>query len=226
MPSLTSDAYTKAFNEVKAKGAKTNSTRTPEETAIAKFWYEFSEIGWNRVTMVAAQDAKLDLLATARLFALVNIGLADSYIAGWDSKIFHNFWRPYTAIRKAATDTNSNTTEDAAWEPLMATPPIHDYPSTHSILGSAAATILSEMIGKNVGFTMGSSTADPADAKRSFKTFTEAATENADSRVYAGLHFRFSCDIGLILGKQIGDYTLSHKLKHKATRPQPAPTAQ
>lgn len=216
MPSLTSAEYTTAFNEVKSKGAKENSTRTAEETAIAKYWYEFSEIGWNRVTRVAAQDAKLDLLTTARLFALVNIALADSYIAGWDSKLFHNFWRPYTAIRKAANDTNDKTMADSTWEPLMPTPPIHDYPSTHSVLGSAAATVLSEMIGRKVGFTMASSTAEPANHTRTFKSFTAAAMENAESRVLAGLHFRFSCDSGLMLGKQIGYYVLGHKLKKRS----------
>lgn len=215
MPTLKSTEYTIAFNEVKSKGAKENSTRTAEETAIAKYWYEFSEIGWNRVTAVAVKDANLDLLATARLFALVNMGLADSYTAGWDSKIHYNFWRPYTAIRKASTDGNEQTSENAAWEPLLGTPPIHDYPSTHSVLGNAAAVILTTVLGKNVGFTMTSTSAEPAGYTRTFKSFAQAAVENADSRVYAGLHFRFSCTAGLELGKNIGEYIAAEKLKRK-----------
>ncbi len=215
MPALGSTEYTEAFNEVKQKGSKENSTRTLEETAIAKFWYELSEIGWNRVTATVAADKKLDLLSTARLFALVNLGLADSYIAGWDSKFHYNFWRPYTAIRVAASDGNDNTSEDTSWEPLMNTPPVHDYPSTHSTLGNAAATILNEIIDSNTGFTMTSTSADPANSTRSWINFSQAAQENADSRVFAGIHFRFSCERGLELGKRIGDWIVENHLKPK-----------
>ncbi len=213
MPSLSSQKYAEAYNEVRLKGAKENSTRTAEETFIAKFWYEFSEIGWNRVTSTAVRNKSLDLITTARLFALVNMGLADSYTAGWDSKMHHNFWRPYTAIRAAATDTNDQTIEDTSWEPLMNTPPIHDYPSTHSVLGNAAATILASILGDNTGFTMTSTSAEPANSTRSLSSFSQAAVENADSRVFAGIHFRFSCESGLKLGKDIGDWILDHELK-------------
>ena len=213
LPGITSEVYTRDYNEVKDKGRLENSTRTEEETAIAKFWYEFSDIGWNRVTAVAATDKKLDLISTARLFALVNMAMADSYIAGWDSKFHYNFWRPYTAIRAAETDGNENTLADVNWEPLMTTPPVQDYPSTHSTLGNSAATILTQIIGANTGFSMTSTSADPANSTRTFATFAQAATENADSRVLAGLHFRFSCDEGLALGKKVGQWMLDHQLK-------------
>ncbi len=213
MPEINSSEYTAHFNEVKQKGSKENGTRTAEETTIAKFWYEFSEIGWNRVTATVAADKNLDLLSTARLLALVNIALADSYIAGWDSKFHYNFWRPYTAVRAAGTDGNDNTTVDASWEPLMNTPPVHDYPSTHSTLGNAAATVLNAIVGSNTGFTMTSTSAEPANSTRSFVNFDQAAQENADSRVFAGIHFRFSCERGLELGKRIGDWTVENRLK-------------
>jgi len=216
MPELSGVHYTADFNEVKLKGAKDNSTRTSEETTIAKFWYEFSEIGWNRVTATVAGDKKLDLLSTARLFALVNIALADSYIAGWDSKFHYNFWRPYTAIRAAGTDGNDHTEEDGSWEPLMNTPPVHDYPSTHSTLGNAAATVLNELIGNDTGFSMESTSADPENSSRSFISFSQAAMENGDSRVFAGIHFRFSCERGLELGKRIGDWIVENHLRPKS----------
>ena len=216
MPSLSSAEYAKHFNEVKAKGAKVNSTRTAEETTIAKFWYEFSEIGWNRVATTVAADKQLDLYFTARLLALVNMALADSYIAGWDSKFFYNFWRPYTGIRAAATDGNDLTIEDPAWEPLLNTPPVQDYPSTHSILGSAAATVLSRLVGNNTGFTMASTSADPQGSTRSFVNFSQAAIENADSRLFAGVHFRFSCEQGLEMGKKIGVWIEKNQLQPKS----------
>jgi hypothetical protein len=169
--------------------------------------------GWRRIH--SAADKNLDLISTARLFALVNIALADSYIAGWDSKFHYNFWRPYTAVRAAATDGNDNTSEDASWEPLMNTPPVHDYPSTHSTLGNAAATVLNELIGANTGFTMTSTSAEPANSTRTFVNFSKAAEENADSRVFAGIHFRFSCEQGLELGEKIGNWVVEHQLKAK-----------
>jgi hypothetical protein len=218
MPVLGSEEYTIAFNEVKSKGAKENHSRTVEETTIAKFWYEFSEIGWNRVTATAAADANLDLLTTTRLFALVNMAMADSYIAGWDSKFHYNFWRPYTAIRAAATDGNGNTNEDAAWEPLMNTPPVHDYPSTHSTLGNSAASVLNAIVGTNRSFTMTSTSAEPENPSRTLENFTVAADENATSRLLAGLHFRFSCDSGLKLGEDIGKWVLENHLRPKGSK--------
>ncbi len=213
MPTLSGSEYAQHYNEVKLKGAKANSTRTEEETAIANYWYEFSEVGWNRIATVVASDKKLDLYHTARLMALVNMALADSYIAGWDAKFFYNFWRPFTAIRAAATDGNKQTLADANWEPLLNTPPVQDYPSTHNILGNAAATVLSGLVGKNTTFTMVSPSAEPGKSSRTFSSFEQAAIENADSRVFAGLHFRFSCDTGLEMGKQIGSWVEKNKLR-------------
>src|SRR5688572_33476182 len=91
------------------------------------------------------------MLEAARLFALVDMAIADAYIAGWDSKFHYNFWRPYTAIRNAANDGNNATTGDATWEPAEPTPPVQDYPSTHSALGNAAATVLALLLGDKIG---------------------------------------------------------------------------
>jgi hypothetical protein len=212
-PALESETYAGAFAEVKSIGEKNSRTRTADQTAYAKFWYEYSEIGWNRVTRVAAADKKLDLLSTARLFALVNIALVDSYTAGWDAKFHYNFWRPLTAIRAAETDGNPATAPDAGWEPLMTTPPVQDYPSTHSALGNAAAAVLGALVGDKTRFTLTSTTADPAHPTRSFTSFSQAAAENADSRVVAGIHFRFSCEAGQELGRKVGEWTVANHLR-------------
>ena len=153
-PALTSKAYADAFNEVKLAGGKISSVRTADQTNYAKFWYEFSEIGWNRMARIIATEQQLDLHTSARLFALLNMAMADSYTAGWDSKFHYNFWRPYTAIRAAANDGNPSTEPDTTWEPLEPTPPVPDYPSTHSVLGKAAATVLAAVIGDNTTYTM------------------------------------------------------------------------
>lgn len=212
-PALNSEAYAAAFNEVKETGKLNSTTRTADQSAYAKFWYEFSEAGWNRVARITATSKKLDLLETARLFALVDMAIADAYIAGWNAKIHYNFWRPYTAIRKADIDGNNGTVPDTEWEPAEPTPPVHDYPSTHSALGNAAATVLANILGDSTPFAMTSPTAVPAGATRSFKSFSQAANENADSRVRAGIHFRFSCVAGQELGNKIGAWTVQNHLK-------------
>jgi hypothetical protein len=212
-PALNSDIYGSAFNEVKETGKPGSKTRTADQTAYAKFWYEFSEAGWNRVARIVAANKKLNLFETARLFALVDIAIADSYIAGWDSKFHYNFWRPYTAIRLADTDDNDNTGEDTRWESLEPTPPVQDYPSTHSALGNAGATVLAMILGDTTSFAMISPTAVPAGTWRRFNSFSQAANENADSRVRAGIHFRFSCDAGQVLGSKIGKWTVENHLQ-------------
>lgn len=212
-PALNSAAYAAAFNEVKETGKLNSTTRTTEQTAYAKFWYEFSEAGWNRVARTAAINKKLNLLETARLFALVDIALADAYTAGWDSKAHYNLWRPYTAIHFAAADGNDHTSADDQWLPSENTPPVQDYPSTHSALGNAAATVLAKVLGDNTGFTITSPTAFPAGSTRSFTSFSQAAKENADSRVRAGIHFRFACEAGLDLGNKVGDWTVNNYCK-------------
>ena len=212
-PSLESKEYAKDFDEVMKVGANNSLVRTEDQTNFTKFWYEFSEAGWNRVTREVAKNKNLDIYETARLFALVNLALADSYIAGWDAKMYYNFWRPYTAIRNAATDGNPATSENKNWEPAEPTPPVQDYPSTHSALGNAAATVLAKIAGDETPFTMTSFTAQPAGTTRSFKKISDAANENAESRILAGIHFRFSCKAGQELGNNIGNWVVDKYLK-------------
>jgi len=205
-PPLDSQAYADAFDEVKRSGSKAaDAQRSDEQTQYAAYWYEFSDIGWNRIARAVARGKPQDLWQRARTFALLNAAMADAYIAGWDSKMHHNFWRPVTAIRLAAEDGNPRTEADSGWTPLLVTPPVQDHPSTHSALGAAAAVVLAHAFGSDrVTFTMASPTALPHAPQRTFRSFQAAARENADSRVRAGLHFRFATEAGLELGEQIG----------------------
>jgi hypothetical protein len=213
-PALGSAEYAHAFEEVKRKGARSGDTRTLDESHYAAFWYELSDIGWNRIARVVSRERPQDLWATARTFALLNAVLADSYIAGWDSKMHYNFWRPITAIRLAADDANGATVADAMWEPFLTTPPVQDYPSTHSVLGAAGAVVLAHAFGPDdVSFTFASLSADPANPVRTFRSFSEAARENAESRVRAGIHFRFAIESGLALGGDIGRYAVKTLLQ-------------
>ena len=212
-PALHSDAYLLAFDEVKRMGGKASKQRSTDETHYAAFWYEFSDIGWNRVARAASDHVRQDLWERARTFALLNMVMADAYIAGWDSKYHHNFWRPVTAIHLAGSDGNAGTSPDTSFDPLLVTPPVPDMPSTHSALGAAAATVLADAFGSDhVPFTFASPSALPTNPVRSFRSFSEAARENADSRVKAGLHFRFATVAGLELGRNIGQYANRYSL--------------
>ena len=138
--------------------------------------------------------------------------IADGFIAGADTRYLYNFWRPVTAIRAGDTDGNEATAADPAWETFLNTPPLPDYPSTHSVAGGAASVVLARFFGSDeVAF---SATSGPpfAGITRSFKSFSQAAQENADSRVYAGIHFRRACQDGIRLGRQIGRRGFAHFL--------------
>ena len=213
-PALTSDAYRRDFDEVKRVGGKgAGAQRSSDETNYAAFWYEFADIGWNRIARASSSRVKQDLWERARTFALLNAAMADAYIAGWDSKFQHNFWRPVTAIHLARNDGNPNTAPDAGFDSFPIAPPVPDLPSTHSVLGMAAATVLAQSFGRDhVPFSFASSSAMPANPVRSFRSFSEAARENADSRVKAGLHFRFATTAGREMGRQIGQYVTRNAL--------------
>jgi len=212
-PDLLSHEYTQAFNEVKDFGAINSTVRTADQTAFALWWYELSDIGWNRIGTIQAMNHNTGLYTTARLFALLNMAIADGYTAGFDSKFYYNFWRPYTAIHAAATDGNDGTAADPNWEPLFVTPPIPDYPSTHSVAGNAAAAVLEYFFGNNSPFSMTSTTAVPAGAIRSFESIKKAANENAESRVMVGIHFRFAINAGQKLGDEVGRWTVKNYLE-------------
>lgn len=213
-PALTSATYTTAFNEVKVAGVLNGSNRTQDQSEYAAFWWELSDAGWNRMARITAAQQKLGLWRTARLFALNNMALLDGYIAGWDSKQVYDFWRPYTAIRAADTDHNPKTARDAAWESYQLNVPVQEYPSTHSVLGKASSLVLAESFGTDhVSFDFNSFTALPGKKVRHYSSFAFAATENADSRVRAGIHFRFSTEEGLSMGAKIGAWVIAHELR-------------
>jgi hypothetical protein len=212
-PALASQEYASDYNTVKSLGEKSSTTRTADQSTIARFWYESSVIGWNRIARVVAAPNSLNAWENARLFALLNMAMADGFIAGFNSRFTHNFWRPVTAIRAADRDANDQTTADPAWQSFLNTPPIPDYPSTHSVLGGAAAEVLARFFRSDqIAFSM-TSGAPFAGITRSFTSLAQAAQENADSRVYAGIHFPTACRDGVKLGVSIGGWTFEQHLK-------------
>jgi membrane-associated phospholipid phosphatase len=215
-PALTDAEYTAAFDEVKDLGAANSATRTAEQSEIARFWYgtagTFTSGGyWNQIAQQVAQARGDTLVQDARLFALLNLAEADSQFAVWDAKYTYNLWRPVTAIRAADTDGNDDTAADPAWTPFLVTPAHPSYISGHSGYSGAAAAVLATFFGSDAVAFSFSSDSLPG-VTRSFASFSATAQECSDSRVYAGIHWRFDVQAGQAVGKEVGDYVATHFL--------------
>jgi hypothetical protein len=219
-PSLTSEAYERAFEEVKAIGAVNSATRTAEQTEIARYWAGPSGTvqppgQWNRIARTVATTQGNSLGENARLFALLNVGMADAVISCWDNKYAYNYVRPVTAIRNAANDGNPDTEADPTWTPLLTTPGHPSYSSGHSSVSAAAATVLGDFFcDDSIAFTdTNELSAGGATVTRSFDGFWEAAEEAANSRLYGGIHWRFDNEVGLETGREIGGFVANHLLQ-------------
>jgi hypothetical protein len=199
---LSSADFARDLAHVKAIGDINSTVRTAEQSEIARFWYEDSPLGWNRIANTVIRERNLDPWSAARVFALVNFAMADGFIAGFEAKYHFRFWRPVTAIHDAAADGNPLTEVDVAWQSFLLTPPVPDYPSTHTVLGWAAAQVLIELFGDKVQYRADSLTLP--GVIRDFKSFSAAADENGQSRVYAGIHFQHAVKAGRKQGCSIG----------------------
>lgn len=225
-PDITSDHYTKAFNEVKEVGASVSSIRTQDQAHYAMWWKEFVEISLNRLASNLVLKEKIDLWTTTRSFALLNMTIYDAYVCVFENKFFYNHWRPYTAIRWAANDENPNTEPDTTWNTLHNhTYAFPSYPSAHGSGSGSGMTVLARTLGlgDDYSFTMTVPEVDSAGpmsekmkmvpAERSFKSFSEAGLEGAMSRLYLGIHFRYDSEEGNKLGVKIGEYASQNFLK-------------
>jgi membrane-associated phospholipid phosphatase len=210
-PALPSDAYAAAINEVQSLGSATSTTRTAEQTEIGKFWNPPIQNFWNQIAQTVAATHHSDLPTTARLFAALNLGFADSAIAFYDAKYTYQLWRPVTAIRLADTDGNPNTTADPNWLPLSGnTAADPSYPGAHSTISAAGADVLARFYGDKQSFSL-TSPALPG-VTRSFSSFGAAAQEAGLSRIYAGQHTRLDHKAGLTLGHRIAGFVLHNAL--------------
>ncbi len=226
-PAMNSPEYTAAFNEVKSLGAVNSTTRTPEETQIGLFWaYDLPSvmgpppIHYDQITEEVALQQHNTFDQNARMFALANIAMADAGIVAWDTKYTYQFWRPVTAIRDAANDSNPDTVADPNWMPLGApgegvipnyTPPFPAYVSGHATFGGALFQTLADFYHTdNVTFTITSD--ELPGVTRTYSSFSAAAQENAMSRIYLGIHWSFDATEGIATGDSIANYVVSHEM--------------
>ena len=203
-PAVDSSRALADLEEVKTIGGTKSVTRTAEQSEIARYWYENSPRGWNRIAREVSAARQFDVWENARLFALVNLAMADGYIAGFEDKYYYNYWRPVTAIREGG---------DSEWLSYLPTPPVPDYPSNHTVEGAAAATVMARFFNTDfVSFSMTSGAPYPG-ITRKFWSFSEAARENGASRVLCGIHFSTAVNAGYIQGERIGEWVFEHALR-------------
>jgi len=195
-PKLTGDEYTDAFNEIESLGVENSTTATADEALTGRFWNGAIQNYWNEITQTASQAHNLRTADSARLFALLNLSLADGVIAFYDAKYTYNFWRPVTAIRAAGTDGNPETLANPGWLPEVGkTAPDPSYPGAHAVLSAAAAEVLRAFFSRDhLDFDVISEVLP--GVVRSFQSFSAAAEEATLSRVFAGQHFRFDLTAG------------------------------
>jgi PAP2 superfamily protein len=203
-PAVGSPQALRDIDEIKTAGAQEHPARNPEQTEIARFWYENSTQGWNRIAREVATARHLGTSASARLFALLNVGMADGFIAGFEAKYHYRYWRPATAIRAAG---------ESEWLSQLPTPPVPDYPSTHTVLGATAATILARFFETDFVAFSSTSGAPYAGITRRFWSFSEAARENGASRMLAGIHFRTAVNAGYRQGESVGTWVFEHAMR-------------
>jgi uncharacterized protein (TIGR03118 family) len=219
-PALTSAEYTADFNEVKTLGQAGSTARTPQQTEVALFWAAAAgtpQIAgyWNEIAASAAASQNNTLDQDARLFAELNVALADETIAFFDTKYTYNLWRPVTAIQLADQDGNPNTVADPNWLPLVNTAPHPSWVSAHGGISGAASAVLAGFFGTdNISFSLTSE--DLKGVAHAFSSFSAAAAEAENSVVWAGDHFRFDVVAGDTQGKSVAQFVGQHFFKPAA----------
>jgi len=211
-PALTGAEYTAVFNEVKSLGIANSTTATADQALIGRFWNGAIQNYWNEITQTAVQAHHLTTAQSARVFALLNLTLADEVIAFYDTKYTYNFWRPVTAIRAAAADGNPDTTADPNWLPQSGkTAADPAYPGAHATVSAGGAFVLKALFGDKPYQLNVTSEVLPG-VVRSFDSFAAVEKEASLSRIYAGQHFRSDENAGERLGSAVADFIVDNLL--------------
>jgi PAP2 superfamily len=212
-PELTSARYTADYNEVKAKGALTGSTRTPEQTDIGHFWTDNFFAQMNRAARALVVKRTPNMGNRARLLALLNITMADALITSWNTKLHYNVWRPVTAIREGDFDGNPNTAGDPAWQSLINNPNYPDYASgANAVVGSAVRAFALFYGRNNISIEVTSNAPAAIKKTRTYPSFSAVAAQVVNARIYLGIHFRFADTAARTHGQQVAEYVHDHYL--------------
>jgi hypothetical protein len=211
-PALSSDTYGDAFNQIKSLGIANSTTATADEALTGRFWNGAIQNYWNEIAQTASVARSLTTAQSARLFALLNLSLADDVIAFYDAKYTYNFWRPVTAIRAADPGINPETVADPNWLPEVGkTAPDPSYPGAHAVISASGAEVLISFFERDHAEFNVTSEVLPG-VERSFTSISAAAEEATLSRIFGGQHFRFDLTTGQRLGRDVADFVLDNFL--------------
>lgn len=203
-PRLEEAAFARDVEEVTRLGSWNSAARTSEQTAIAIYWSGSEITPWNAVARAAALAHHDSVADNARLFALLNMTMADTLIAGFAYKYQYDHWRPVTAIQASASG-------DKTWRPLLVTPPHPEYPSAHCLASGAAAVVLRTFFGSDDVAV--SQVYPPLGVLRTWANYTQIVKEVEDARVWGGIHFRSADEQGTLLGQSIAAYSMANFLQ-------------
>ena len=212
-PALSSQAWVRDYNEIKAIGGKTGSRRTAAQTDMARFWEATMPlIYYGVVRSVAEQDGR-DVTRNARLLMAVSQAMDDALIAVFDAKYHYNFWRPITAIRNGDLDGNDATEREASWVPFIDTPMHPEYPCAHCIVSSTIGTVLKGELGNGAVPVLATTSYTADGVRREWTTIDDFVKEVSEARICDGVHFRNSTEVGVAMGRQIGALSVAKYLQ-------------
>lgn len=223
-PELRSTLYARDFNQTKEIGSATSTTRTADQTLVARL---FAAVGtttsipavWINLTRDLIRARTLNGVDAARLYALVGVTSHDALLTSFSGKFQYGMWRATTAIREAANDDNPATTADPAWVALIPTPPYPTYPGNYACLASSVTRVYTQVFGRDdIAFTVTWTEANGPGWTRSYARFTQLAAEAAMSRVYGGIHFDFDTQAGFAACLPIADYVYANMFRAASAR--------
>ena len=212
-PALKSALYARDYNETREMGGVKGTKRTDAQSDAVRFWTQ-ANLGpaWFQAARQVSARRGLSVAESARVFALTSMALADCYIVDWDAKFQYNFWRPITAIRNGDQDGNDATERDAGWQPLNATPMHPEYPSQAGINAGAARGVLEAVFGSGPESFIATDIYDER-LSRKFTSFAQMGQEHKEVRIWGGIHFRNSIEVGEAMGRKIADHLLANYMK-------------
>jgi len=212
-PALSSELWARDYNEIKAMGSKTSSRRNAEQTEIARFWEATQPVIYYPLARAVASQPGRDVTQNARLLAAVGMAIDDALVAIFDAKYAYNFWRPVTAIRNGDKDGNDATERDATWTPFIDTPMHPEYPCAHCVVSGAIGAVLQAEVGSGPMPRLATTSPTAPGVTRSWATIAEFTQEVANARIYDGVHYRNSTEVGTAIGRRVGEMVAAKVLQ-------------
>jgi hypothetical protein len=212
-PALDSELWARDYNETKELGGSNSTKRTAWQSETARFWALIGTHAWNQAARELLASKPLSLPESARLFAHLNMAIFDAYVAIFDAKYHYGFWRPITAIRNGDRDGNDATERDPGWTPLIETPMHPEYPCAHCVVDGAGGVILKSVFGTGTlpEFTL--TYAAMPGVTRKYTSIQQLEDEVSMARIWGGVHYRTSNEVGHAIGKKVGDHVLQSYLR-------------